>query len=197
MELNNSRVKTLNMVKIGILAAIGFVLMFIDVPITFLAPSFMKLDASDVPALIGGFAMGPIQGIIVQLIKNILNLSMSSTGGVGEISNFIVGSTIVGVSSLIYKNKKTFKGAMIGLFLGVVSMAIVATMSNYFFIFPLYSKIMPIETIINMGAAITGKIVDLKSMMLYAVLPFNLFKGSVNAILTLLLYKRIAPILKK
>lgn len=197
-SLSKNKMNTRSMVKISILGGIAFILMFIKTPIAFLAPSFMSIDASDVPALIGGFAMGPVAGMLIQLIKNILKLPMSNTGGVGEISNFIVGSVLVIVSSIIYNRKKTYKNATVGLFFGVISMAIVATLSNYFVIFPLYAKIMvPMDTIIEMGTVITGKIVDLKTMMVFAILPFNLLKGFIEAILTMLLYKRISPILHK
>ncbi len=197
-SLSKNKMNTRSMVKISILGGIAFILMFIKTPIAFLAPSFMSVDASDVPALIGGFAMGPVAGMLIQLIKNILKLPMSNTGGVGEISNFIVGSVLVIVSSIIYNRKKTYKNATVGLFFGVISMAIVATLSNYFVIFPLYAKIMvPMDTIIEMGTVITGKIVDLKTMMVFAILPFNLLKGFIEAILTMLLYKRISPILHK
>lgn len=196
-EVNRSRVKTKNMMRVAILSALGFILMFVKTPVAFIAPPFMSLDASDVPALIGGFSMGPGYAIVIQLIKNLLKIPASNTGGVGEISNFIVGATFVAVSSLIYRRNKNFKSAMIGMTLGVISMAVVATMSNYFVVFPLYAKVMvPMETLISMGSAITGNIVDLKSMMVFAILPFNLLKGCVEAIITLLLYKKISPILK-
>lgn len=197
-SLGKKRLDTKSLVKISVLGGIAFILMFIKTPLAFLAPSFMSIDASDVPALIGGFAMGPVQGMLIQLVKNVLKLPMSNTGGVGEISNFIVGSVLVMVSSMIYNKKKSYKKAVIGLFFGVISMAIVATLSNYFVIFPLYSKIMvPMDTIIGMGTAITGKIVDLKSMMIFAILPFNLLKGFIEAVITMLLYKRISPILHR
>lgn len=172
-------------------------LMFIDMPLSFIAPSFMKLDLSDVPALIGGFAMGPVYGAGIQLVKNLLNVTKTSTMGVGELSNFIVGSTFVITASIIYKRRHNLKGAMIGLFFGVLAMSTLACLSNYFVIFPLYGKIaIPMETIINMGRAINPQIDGLKAMILFSVLPFNLIKGSVNAIATLLLYKKISPILK-
>ena len=109
------------LVKVGILAALAYVLMFVQMPIP-IAPPFMKLDLADVPALIGGFAMGPWYGVLIQLIKNVLNLSKTMTGGVGELSNFIVGSTYVLVSAYIYKNKKTKKTSIIALAFGVLAM---------------------------------------------------------------------------
>lgn len=188
--------KTRNLVRVGVLGAIAFFLMFIDLPLTFVAPGFMNLDISDVPGLIAGFAMGPVYGVMVQLIKNLLNVTSTSTGGVGELSNFIVGSTFVVVSSLIYHRNKTLKNAFIGLFFGVLAMSALAMASNYFVVFPLYAKIMiPMETIINMGRAINPHIDSLGKMMILSVLPFNIIKGTVNALVTAMVYKRVRKFL--
>lgn len=186
-----------NMVKISILAAISMVLMFFDIS-TWFAPPFLKLDISDLPALLGSFAMGPMAGVLVQLVKNILNLLIegSMTGGVGELSNFLVGSTLVYVSGFIYYRKKTFLSAIVGLAVGVLSMTIFASLSNYFVVFPLYAKIMPLDKIIEMTAAINNRVVDYKSLMIYAVVPFNLLKGTVVSLITILVYKKISPVLK-
>lgn len=187
-----TNLKTRNLARIGIMGAIGFVLMMIDLPIAFIAPSFMKLDLSDVPALISGFAMGPVAGIGVQLVKNLLNVAKTSTGGVGEISNFIVGSTYVIVATYLYRRNRTMKNAAIGLVLGVLAMSMIAMASNYYVVFPLYSKIMiPMEKLVDFGRAINPRIDSLATMMLYSVLPFNLIKGSVNGIVTVLIYKRV------
>lgn len=187
-----TNLKTRNLARIGIMGAIGFVLMMIDLPIAFIAPSFMKLDLSDVPALISGFAMGPVAGIGVQLVKNLLNVAKTSTGGVGEISNFIVGSTYVIVATYLYRKNRTMKNAAIGLVMGVLAMSLIAMASNYYVVFPLYSKIMiPMEKLVDFGRAINPRIDSLATMMLYSVLPFNLIKGSVNGIVTVLIYKRV------
>ena len=191
-NLSRTSERTKSMVRVAVMAGIAFVLMFIDFPLLFVAPSFMKLDLSDVPGLIAGFAMGPAYGVMVQFIKVLLNLSESITGGVGELSNFIVGSSLVLVSSFIYHKNKTIKSAGIGLFFGVIVMTAIAMASNYFIVFPLYAKIMiPMETLVAMGSAITPKINSLETMMIYSVLPFNLLKGTISSIATLVLYKRV------
>ena len=183
---------TRNVVRVGVLAAIAFMLMFIKVPLAFIAPSFMSLDLSDVPALIGGFAMGPVYGVSIQLIKNLLKLPTSSTGGVGPLSNFIVGGSFVLVSSLIYKKHKTLKRADIGLFFGILTMSALAMASNYYIIYPLYSRIMiPMEQLIAMGTAISPRINSLETMIVFSILPFNLIKGTINALVTRLIYKRV------
>lgn len=193
---NFSNVKI--MTRVGMLGAIAFILMYFQIPLAFIAPEFMKLDISDLPVLIGAFAMGPVQGIMISALKNVLHLAIkgTSTGGVGELSNFIVGSMFAVSAGFIYKKDRTFKGAIIGLFIGTIVMTICATVSNYFFIFPLYSKLIPMEAIINAGSAITTKITDLWSMMLYSIIPFNLLKGFTTSIITILIYKKVSPIFK-
>ena len=174
------------------------VLMFFDLSVWF-APPFLKLDISDLPSLIGAFSMGPMAGVIIQPLKNILSFLIegSSTGGVGEISNFLVGSVLAYVAGGIYYKKKTFKSAVVGLTLGVIMMSIFASLSNYFVIFPLYSKILPLDAIIDMASKLNRFVVDYKTLMIYAVVPFNLLKGTIVSILTLLIYKRVSPILHK
>ncbi len=187
-----STVKTRNLVRVGILGAIAFGLMFLDMPLAFVAPGFMKLDISDVPGLIAGFAMGPVNGVLVQLVKNLLNITKSTTGGVGELSNFIVGSSFVLASSLIYRRNKTIKSALIGLVVGVLTMTALAMASNYFVVFPLYAKLMiPMETILNMGKAVNPNIDSLWSMILLSVMPFNIIKGAINGLVAFIAYKRV------
>lgn len=193
---NNSNVRV--MTKVGMLGAIAFILMYFQFPLAFIAPSFMQVDIADLPVLIGSFALGPVPAILISAIKNILHLAIkgTSTGGVGELSNFIVSSVFAVTAGIIYKKKRTFKGAIVGLFIGTIVMTITALISNYFFIFPLYAKLMPMEAIINAGAAITSRITDLWSLMIYSVLPFNLLKGFITSVVTILIYKRVSPIFK-
>ena len=186
------------MVKVSVLATIGMILMFFDVSVGF-APSFLKLDFADLPALIGSFAMGPMAGVLVQLVKNLLSLMIegSKTGGVGELSNFIVGSILVYSAGFVYYRKKTFNMAVLGLAIGVITMTLAATVSNYFLVFPIYAKIMPLDQIIEMGSKVNKYVVDYKSLILFAVVPFNLLKGTAVSALTLLMYKKVSPILHK
>lgn len=194
---SSSKSITLNrLVKVGILAALAYVLMFIQVPVP-IAPPFMKLDLADVPALIGGFAMGPWYGVLIQLIKNVLNLSKTMTYGIGELSNFIVGSTYVLVSAFIYRNKKTKKTALIALALGVLAMTAVATLSNAFVVFPIYGKVMKmdLEAFAGMVSG-NGLVNNYITLMIFSIAPFNIIKGGIEAIVTELIYKRISPIIK-
>ena len=196
--MNKSRTFSLNnVVKVGILAALAYLLMFIQVPIP-VAPPFMKVDLADVPALIGGFAMGPVVGVLVQLIKNILNLTKTSTVGVGELSNFIVGSVFVLVSSIIYQRKKDKKTAIFSLVCGVIAMAAVATISNAFVVFPAYSKAMgiPLEAFVEQTKQTNGLVNSYTGLMILSIVPFNLIKGAIASFVTDLVYKRVSPILK-
>lgn len=194
-EAWNTRV----MVKISVLSVIAFILMFFEFALVWLAPPFMKLDISDLPALIGAFALGPMAGVIIELLKNILNIIVegSTTGGVGELANFVVGAAFVYTTGAIYYRSKNFKNAIIGLGLGTIVMTIVISIANYYVMFPFYAKLfgMPLDELVEMGSAINGKIVDMKSMVIYAIVPFNLLKGIVLSALTILIYKRVSPIL--
>lgn len=195
-EMTVSRERTKNMVRVAVLGAVSLILMYFKTPIPFIAPEFMSVDLADVPALIAGFGMGPIYGVAIQFVKVLLHLSGSRTGGVGEFSNFVVGSTFVLVSSLIYKKNKNMKSALIGLILGVISMSLVAMLSNYFVVYPLYAKVMiPMDVLISMGKTVNPNVDSLFSMMLICVLPFNLIKGSLNALATFVLYKRVRKFL--
>lgn len=194
--MSHDQKKLRNLVKVGILAAMSFILMFIQFPIP-VAPPFMKVDLADVPALIGGFSMGPLYGVLIQLIKNILNLSKTSTGGVGEISNFIVGGLFVFVSASIYKRKKTKKNATIAMICGMLIMTLAATLSNAFVIFPLYGKAMGVEmsAFVAMAHKTNTLVNSYFTMMIFAIVPFNLIKGSIEILVTKLLYKHVSGIL--
>lgn len=186
------------LVKIAVLAAISVVLMMFQIALP-IFPSFLQIDLSDLPALFGGFALGPIAGVIVCFLKNLLNLVLtgSMTGGIGELSNFVIGASMVVASAVTYNRIRSKKGAVIGLALGVLAMTVVGALSNYFVMLPLYAKIMmPLEEIIKMGNVINPAITDLKTFVLWSIVPFNLLKGGIVAIATAMFYKKISPILK-
>lgn len=197
----NAAWNTNTMVKISVLSVIAFLLMFFEIPLVFIAPPFLQIDISDLPAVLGAFAMGPMAGVIIELLKNILNVAIegSSTAMVGEFSNFVLGSVFVGIAGALYQRKKTFKNAVLGLVLGTIAMTVIMAFVNYYVMFPFYSKLfgLPLEEIIKMGTAINAGIVDLKTMMVYAVVPFNLIKGVLISALSILIYKRVSPILHR
>lgn len=190
---------TRDVVKIGLLSAVSFALMLLSFPIAVIFPSFLRMDLSDVPALLGAFAMGPVAGVLIELIKNILNILIkgTETGGVGELSNFIVGSAFIIPAAVIYRRLKNKKGALLGMLFGMVSMTVVACLSNYYLIIPLYTRIFPLEAIIGMAAAANRAIVDMRTYILFAVIPFNLLKAVLISVTTLLIYKKLSPLLHR
>ena len=197
IQRTKTHYSTRNLTRLSLLSVIAFLFMYIEFPLAFIAPPFIKIDLSDIPALIGGFAMGPVAGITIELVKCILTFFVrgTTTGGVGELSNFIVGALFVGLSAKFYSERRTYRGAVVGLMLGVVGMTVVATLSNYFVVFPLYGKIMPMDAIINMGRAVTPRVNTLWDLMIYCIVPFNLVKGLIISAATLALYKRVSRFL--
>ncbi|MEF9952118.1 MAG: ECF transporter S component [Clostridium sp.] len=183
------------LVKVSILSAIGFILMMVDFPLP-IFPVFLQIDLSDIPALIGGFALGPIAGVAIELIKNLIHLLASSTAGIGEMANFIVGATFVFVASTVYKKSRTKKGAIIGVAVGTIVMSIVACVFNYFVLIPLYESVLgwPISGIIDMASKVTSLVTNLETLILYSILPFNLLKGIIVSGVVLLIYKKVKPI---
>lgn len=196
---NNKRIlSTSNLVKISMFAAAAGLLTMFKFPIP-IAPPFMTVDFGDVATLISGFALGPISGLITVVMKNIINLLLNgtTTAYVGELSNAIVGCVFVGTASIIYQRGKSRKSAIIGLVLGIITMTIVATMSNYFVIFPLYAKAMGKELIDFVKFMPPNNYIhSFMDLILFAVVPFNIVKGALNSIVTILIYKHISRIIK-
>ena len=179
----------------AVLSAIAFVLAFFEFPVP-LSPSFARMDLSDLPALIGAFAYGPAAGILIELAKNALQLLTSSTGGIGELANFIMGSSFVAIAGLIYKFHKTKKMAMIACLMASVVMGIVAAIVNYFILLPVFEAFMPLDQLIASFGEFIPFIKTKLDVVLFNAFPFNLLKGIGISIVTMLLYKRLTPILK-
>ena len=190
--------KVNDLVKIGVLAAIAAILMFLEFMVP-LMPVFLKLDLSDVPALIGAFALGPVAGIWIQLIKNIVHAFATTTYGIGEFANFIVGIAYVIPAGLIYQRRKDRVGAMIGLVAATIIMCIVAGFMNYYVFIPLYQTVLnwPMDAMIALGTQANAAIVDLRSLIVLGILPFNLLKGFLVSVVTVLIYKKVSPLLHR
>ena len=159
-------------------------------------PSFIQMDLSELPALIGSFAMGPMCGVLICLIKNLLHLTITSTGGVGELSNFILGAAFVLPAGLLYRRKKSKKSAIIGAFIGAILMAAISLPSNYFIVYPIYEAFMPRETIIAAYQTILPAADELWKCLLIFNVPFTFVKGLFSVVITLFVYKKLSPILK-
>ncbi|MDD6316489.1 MAG: ECF transporter S component [Clostridia bacterium] len=184
-----------SMAVIAMLAAVSFVLMLFDFSVP-LMPSFIKMDLSELPALVGAFALGPVSGVAVCLVKNLLHLFITSTGGVGELSNFMLGAVFTGVAGWLYQRNKTRKGAFIGALAGAVCMAVVSVFSNYYIVYPVYTAFMPMEGIIAAYQAIYSGIDNLWKALILFNMPFTFVKGMLVTAVTFLIYKKIAPVLR-
>lgn len=188
------------MIKISLLATIAFILMFFEFPLP-IFPEFLKIDLSDLPALLGTFSLGPVSGILIELLKNVLHVMFkgTSTGLVGELANFIVGSIFVVIAGIIYNMKKSKKSAILGLLAGTIVMSVCATIINYAVLLPLYAKVFkaPIEAFVAMGSAINSNIKSVKDLVLLSILPFNIIKGIIASLVTIPIYKKVSPILHK
>ncbi len=187
--------KTRRLTMTGMLSAVAFLLMFFDFSVPFM-PAFIKMDLSELPALIGAFAMGPLSGVLICLIKNLLHLMRTSTGGVGELSNFLLGASFVFTAGMIYRHKKSKKTAVIGSFAGALVMAVISVPDNYFLVYPVYTRFMPLEQIIAAYEAINPNVDGLLSCLLVFNMPFTFVKALFSVIITLLVYKQLSPIIK-
>lgn len=190
-SIQNVRMLTMT----AVLSAIAFVLAFFEFPVP-LSPSFARMDLSDLPALIGAFAYGPVSGVLIELVKNALQLLTSSTGGIGELANFIMGSSFVVAAGLIYKHHKTKKTAILACLIASVIMGVVATVVNYFILLPVFEAFMPLDQLIASFGESMPFIKTKLDVVLFNAFPFNLLKGIGISIVTMLLYKRLTPILK-
>ncbi len=187
-----------NLVKIAILSALASVIMLLEFPIPFIAPGFYKLDFSEVVILIGGFSMGPLAALIIEFIKNLINILIegTATGGVGELANFLIGVSFTVSASIVYKFMKNKKGAIISCIIGCLSLATVGALINYFVVLPAYASLFGgIENIISNGTGVNEGVTNLYSFVMICVVPFNLIKGVLCSVLTFLLYKKVSPIL--
>lgn len=179
----------------AMLSAVAFILMFLDFSVPFM-PGFIKMDLSELPALIGSFAMGPLCGVLICLIKNVLHLFITSTGGVGELSNFILGAAFVLPAGLIYRHKKGRMSALLGSLLGAVIMAGFSIISNYFLVYPFYYNFMSEEMVLAAYQVILPSMKNILQCLICFNMPFTFVKGLFSVAITFLIYKHISPILK-
>ena len=190
---------TRKVIMIGMFGAISGILYCFDfgVPI---APSFYKLDFSELPALIAGFAFGPVAGVLVEFVQQLVKLLLKSTSTafVGDLANYLIGCMLVLPASIIYQFHKSKHSALIGCIVGTVVMTVFGTWFNAVYLLPTFSKLfgMPLDAILGMGAAINPKVTNLTSFVILMVAPINIIKGVGISALTMLIYKKISPIIK-
>lgn len=190
-----SREKIRKLTVTAILGAVAAVLMFLQFSVPVM-PGFIKMDVANFPALIASFALGPVSGVGVCLIKNLLNLFTTSTGGVGELSDFILGCMMVIPAGLIYKHKKTRGGALLGSLVGAGCMAGFSLLTNYYITYPVYTNFMPMEQIISAYQLILPSVDSLWKALLIFNVPFTFVKGLLCAVIAFVIYKPLSPIIK-
>ena len=178
----------------GMCAALGAVLMVLEIPV-FFAPPFYKLDFSEIPMLFCSFYLGPVAGVLAELLKNLIKLLLkgTSTAFVGDLANFLVGCSFVLPAAIVYQKTLSKKGAVVSLAVGTAVMTVFGSFFNAWFLIPRFAVMygMPLEAIVSMGTQINGAITNLSTLVLFAVVPFNLLKGVLVSLLTFFLYKRV------
>ena len=198
--MERSRTRTIT--QIAMLGAVAGVLMNLEFPLPFLAPSFYQLDFSEIPVLVGSFAMGPVAGILIELVKILVHLVTKGTmtAGVGDVANFILGCTFVVPAGLIYRcnKQKSRKNAVLGMAAGTVLTAVTACFLNAFILLPAYGKAfgMPVEAFIEMGSVVHSAVNNLFTFAVMIVAPFNLFKYTLTSVIVFMIYKKIRVVLK-
>lgn len=202
--MNNTKkeqlVTTRKIAVTAMLAAVAAVLMIFEFPIPIM-PFFIKFDFSDLPALLGSFALGPVYGAIICLLKNVIHLTFSQSMFVGELSNFVLGVLFVVPAGIIYKNGKTKKRALIGGIVGALVMAVLSLATNYFVVYPVYYNFMPKENIIGaydaIAFAISGKhITSILTCLVIFNVPFTFIKGIISVVISMFVYKPLSPLLR-
>ncbi len=193
--MTRKRVDVRKMTMTAMLAAVATVLMFFSFSVP-LMPSFIKLDFSELPALIAAFAFGPLSGVTVCLVKNLVNVLFTTTGGVGELSNFVLGASFVFTAGLVYKHKKNRKSALLGSIIGAAAMAVIGVFSNYYVVYPVYTAFMPMEAILGMYRAINPNVETLWDALIWFNMPFTFVKGLCSTAMSFVIYKPLSPVLK-
>lgn len=199
--LSRSRSRTHKLTVTAMLSAVAFVLMFIEFPIPALIPAFVKLDISDLPELLAAFSLGPVYGVVVALLKNILFsiLHGTSSAYVGEVFNFIMGAVFAFSAGLVYKLHKSRRGALIGALIGAALMSVLSVPLNYFVVYPAYVVCyeLPMEAILGMYQAIRPNVNGLLECLMVFNMPFTFFKGMLDVAVCFLIYKPLSPLLHK
>ena len=187
--------RTRKLAGTAMLAAVSVVLSFLSFPVP-LMPSFIKLDFAELPALIAAFAYGPISGAAVCLVKNLVALLKTSSGGIGTLCNFLLGVAFVVPAGIIYMKKRSRSGALIGALVGAAVMSVLSVFFNYYIVYPMYTAFMPMEAIIGMYQAINPRVRNLWDALIWFNTPFTFIKGLCSVVIAFIVYKPMSPFLK-
>ncbi len=180
---------------VGMLTAAAAVLQYLEFPIPIMPP-FIKLDFSDLPALLGAYAYGPVAGILIEFLKNLIHCAVSQSATIGELSNFILGAVFTCTAGLIYRHNKTKKAALLGGLAGALAMGLISIPSNYWIVYPFYYNFMPEETVLAAYQKILPSMKSIFQSLLVFNLPFTVVKGLISVAVSMLIYKPLSPILK-
>ena len=182
----------------AILSAMAVILMYLEFNLPFM-PTFLKFDFSELPVLVGAYALGPWYGVLIELLKNRIHLPATGTAGIGEASNFLTGSIYVFTAGAIYKKNRTRKGAIISMAIATLALGIIACPLNYFVTLPLYGKVLnfPMEAIVGSASSVNPMVSSKISLIFWVFLPFNLFKGTVISFFTFWIYKPISNMIHR
>lgn len=182
------------MIKVAVMGVLSFLIMLIEVPLP-ITPDFLKIDLSDLPSIVGGFALGPAAAVFTQFIKILLKFALrgTNTAGVGEIANFLVGSIYAVTATLIYRRSRSRKGMVFGLAAGTVVMSVIASILNYTVLLPFYSKAygLPLTAYVEMASKVNSYVVDLRTFIIFGIFPFNMIKGILVSIVSYPIYRRL------
>ena len=183
---------------VGVFAAISAALGFWEIALP-IFPDFLKIDLSLLPALIGTFIMGPVAGLAIELIKNLVHMTATTSSFIGEFVNILVDAALVIPAGLIYRKLKSYRGVVLGAAAGTVSMAVVGALVNYFIALPLYAAVLgfSIDGVIAMCRVVVPAVKTKFDVILFSIIPFNLLKGAVVSVVTLLAYIPLEPVIKK
>lgn len=201
MEIMTKKVLTTkNLTMIAMFSAISAVLMVFEIQLPF-SPSFVKFDFSDLPVMLGGFLIGPFAGGIIAFMKVLLHFLLNGTTSffVGDLSNLLLTLSFVLPASFIYQQKKTKKTTIQGLLVSIICTSLLAIIFNLFLIFPLYLKVLNLKMVdlINMIHVVNPLVKDVFTMIVFSLLPFNLFKYSIVSMITMLSYKKLSILFKE
>lgn len=188
--------RTRSVLMTALLSAVSVVFMYLEFSVPFLIPEFIKMDFSDLPGLIASFSMGPMYGLQVVVIKNLLHLPVTMTGGIGELSNAILSGIFVVTAGVVYRHWRTRTGALVGSTVGALAMAAVSVLTNYFVIYPIYYRMMPAEVVLGAYQAILPFVGSILQSLVIFNMPFTFLKGMLDTLLAFLLYKHISPFIK-
>ena len=184
---------TRDVATIAVLAAISAVLFMVEIPVVL----FYKLDLSNLPVLLGAFAMGPAQGTLILLVKSLLGLLHSSSQGVGELADFLMGLAMLLPAGLIYQRHKDRKGAILGMAVGTLVATLAGVLTNLYLMIPFYGAAfgMPVEAVVAMGQSLIPAVDSELKFVFLITAPFNLLKWIIISVVTALIYKPLSPIL--